>query len=67
MTDYQIVPEPDPRSRLGRPSVANLTRRLIHELQRRGVVVSVRDRVQLIKLQSLIDRLLHGQDEIQLD
>lgn len=66
MSDYEIIPLPTPRSRLDRPSVANLTRRLIHELQRHRVVLSVQDRAQLAHLSSLVNALLKD-DEVQID
>lgn len=66
MTDYEIIPEPTPRSRLDRASVANLTRRLIHELQRHRVALSVRDLAQLAHLRSVLNTLLQD-DEIQID
>jgi hypothetical protein len=67
MTDYEIIPVPAPRSRLGRPNIANLARRLIHELQRHGMVLSARDRTQLAHLRSLVNGLLEDDQEVQVD
>ena len=66
MTDYEIVPEPQPRSRLGQPRIATLAGRLIHELERK-VALSVRDKAKLVKLSSLLSHLLRDDEEIQID
>jgi len=66
MTDYEIVPEPQPRSRLGRPRIATLAGRLIHELERR-IVLSDRDRAKLTKLSSVLEHLLRDDEEVQID
>ena len=65
--DYEIIPEPSPRSWLGRPSIASLARRLLHDLERTRGVLPVRDRVELRKLWLLIDRMLRDEDEVQVD
>jgi len=65
--DYEIIPEPTPRSRLGRPGIANLARRLVYELERSRGIVPVRERMELARLRSLIDRLLRDLNEVQVD
>ena len=66
MAEYEIIPEPQPRSRLGRPKVATLAGRLIHELERK-IVLSDRDRAKLAKLSSLLEHLLRDDEELQID
>lgn len=66
MADYDIVPEPQPRSRLGQPKIASLAGRLLHELERQAKV-SARDRAKLMKLRLLIDHLLRGDESAQAD
>lgn len=66
MADYDIVPEPQPRSRLEQPKIANLAGRLLHELERRAKL-SARDRAKLIELRLLIDHLLRDDEDAQVD
>jgi hypothetical protein len=66
MSDYEIIPERTPRSRLDHPSVGNLIRRLIHELQRQRTALSTQERAQLARLRSLVDALLQD-DDVQID
>lgn len=66
MNDYDIIPEPQPRSRLSRPRIVTLARRLIHELERRRAI-SARDRAHLAHLHSLMTELLKGEQEIDPD
>ncbi len=65
MADYELVPDPQPRSRLGQPKITSLAGRLLHELER-GATVSARDRANLIKLWLLIDRLLRDDEDAQV-
>jgi len=66
MSDYEIIPLPTTRSPLDHPSVSDLARQLIHELQRHPVVLSERERMQLAHLRSLVNVLLQD-DVVQID
>jgi hypothetical protein len=58
MIEYEIVPERTPPSRLGQPRIGNLARRLIFAVQRRQANLTAPDRVQLVRLRSLLNELL---------